>query len=338
MSARCLVRANDLSSCFHDINPLIPKGAKDMAVLFELKGSTLTIAHTTGCVYKSELAVSNPENSIETAIVMYKNLSDFIPNNGEIDIEIEAFGITLSDEDFTIQLPRGYSEIHLPDFPDVSYTTIETNTFTQGLLDLLNLGLANLYSVDKPIHVYGDISVLKYPNMQAQARTQGLPFKGLITPEHAKLLARFHPQEFYTDGTETLYMRKQGAYLVLPIQPLIEDNNFLNLMSRVDNPVTLSFDKYVDQVRSMAKLGKKLVCTITIYSDGILTKASADNVSIEAKTNVIGGEVLKVVQLPIDLWLALLKVVGNGKAQILYGEDCICLRTYSIILLVRALI
>lgn len=338
MSSGITVRAYVLRKALSDVSPLFPSGSHTIPMLFKLSGSDLTICCTTGCIYVNTLEVSNPDNENWEITVIYKNLLDFIAKEGQVTLSHAPHGLDLSNASFAVTLPAGYSVITPPELPNVGYRDVTHTGYIPGLDKLVNMGLGNLYSVDKPIHMYGQVSVLKFPNVQVQARTPGLDVNALMAPEHVKLLTRFNPEAWYTNNMDILILRRDRAYLELPIEAVREENNFVKQMDGLSEPVTIDLDGYLDKLRSMSKVSPRGRCKLVILNTGLETTVSQDNLTLSTYIGSRDGKVLSATYLPVPLWLSMVKAADGTQAQVLYKGDIVCLRTQAIIILARALV
>lgn len=338
MSAGITLRAYVLRKALNDVSPLFPTGSHTFPMLFKLSGSDLTLVCTTGCVYANTLEVSNPDNENWEITVIYKNLLEFITAEGLVTITHASYGVELSGDGYTINLPAGYSVITPPVFPEVGFTAVTHTGYIPGLDALVSMGLGSLYAADKPVHMYGQVSVLKFPNVQVQARTPGLDITALMSPEHVKLLTRFGADSWYTNNSDVLILKRDRAYMELPIEAIHEENLFVKQMEGLSAPVTLDLEHYLDKLRSMSKLNARGRCKLVIRETGVETSVNQDNLSIATAIGSKDGRVLSAVYLPLPLWMSMVKAAGNAKAQILYKGDIVCLRTQAIIILARALV
>lgn len=318
------------------LTPLFPKGSSTVPIGIDVTGNILTLTCTQGCYFQSTIEISNADNIVKTATVLYCNVTEFVPSVGELYLEFLPFGLKVSGSGFDVVFPHAYSLINKVKFPDVDYETIPTTGYTAGLKYLLNMNLSSIYMSEKPIHIYRDVSVLKYPSMYVQVRTVGLPFYGTVTPEHVKLICRFAGTEVYADNPDYLLFRRNDSYLQVPRKTLSEENTFLRNMEGLSDPVTLDFDKYLERLRVMNKVGKANV-NLALHKEGLSTSVSFDNITLTDHINKTDSEVVKAFHLPMAVWLSVVKACGSGYVQILYRSDVVCLRTQYIIILVRVL-
>lgn len=338
MSAGITLSSYELRKCLTDLSPLLTAGSRTIPVLFKCDGSELHIACTTGCFYRDTIAVSNPDGESWESTVVYKNLLNFVHSSGDVSIIHETFGITIEGEDYTITLQNGYSTITLPNIEGVEFIPIDSSQYVVGLHALMNLGLDKIFADDKPYHLYGDVAVLKYPSIQAQARTPGLRLVAVISSEHVKLLSKFGPTEFATNNVDRIVCKRKSAYLELPMDVKREDNHTLELLDGMSDPVTVSLNGVLDKLRSIEKLDPKGRCKIVLYANGFSVSMRSDRTEICSNFGHTEGAVLSVLYLPIALLLAMVKASGNSTAQFLFKGDLLCLRTQNIIIVVRALV
>lgn len=335
MSAKCVIDAKSLLTALWDINDVTPKGTKAVPVLFDLSGTNLNVYCSTGCLYRCALPVSNPDNLVGSVTVLYQKITDFIDSTETTTVSFEQYGLHLESQSVSLTLPIAFSSVTAEEPPEVRYTKIGNSLYSQNLSDLLNLSLASLYAVDRSVEIAESVAYLRYPNVQVKVRTDGLAFRAAITAEHVKLMLRFNPTEYYCNNVDTLILKRTNATLQLPVKPIADQGSFEKLQSYVDNPIRMSWAAYINQLRSMSKLGKKLRCKVTALENGIATETTSDNVTISVVTGD-GGEVKKVFMLPLDLWLSLAKPFSKSQMEFLYGEELICLRNPYMIILLRA--
>lgn len=338
MSSGVSVGTFVLRKALGDISPLFPSGTHTVPVLFQLRGNALLMACTTGCLYINTLSVSNTDNESWEATVVYKNLLDFLPKDGSVTITHAPFGLNFRGEGCSIDLPVGYSIITPPEIPNGDYADVTSNGYVSGLRYLIGMNLGTLYAADKPINLYGDIAVLKYPNIQIQVRTPGLGLFATLAVEHVRLLMRFEPEEWYTNNVDMLVLKRKQAYLELPMEPISEENKFVELLAGMSDPITLDFEHYLDKLRSMQKTSARGRCKLVLRESGLTTSVSHENITISTTMGDEESKVVSTLYMPMDLWLAMVRAAGSGKAQVLFREDVLCLRTQAIIIVVRALV
>ena len=338
MSSGILIDVKVLRSCLEDLRPMFGKGNNLIPVLFKVKGNTLTVCCTSGCVYVNKLPITN-ESGISTELTaQYRNILDFLPKLGIVNLAIESYGLVISGEGTQIQLPVGYSIITEPESYNVSFIDVDARTFPVGINSLLNIGLSGIYKVEKPFNIYGNISVIKYPNVIAQARTPGLSVGVTLTQDYAKLLSKFNPDKVYSNGVDSLVLKRDSATLELPAEPLKEENDFLKYMEGLSVPIRLNVEHYVDRLRNMNNLGNNVRAKITIFDDGVRVTAEQDNVSIAYDLGDCSGKLQRVFYLPMLLYMSVVKALGNTTVEFLYGKEILCLRSPSLIIIARAIV
>lgn len=338
MSTGVLVAAKDLRACLEDLRPLFGKGTNLIPVLFKIKDDVLTVCCTSGCIYKNKLKVVNENNTSAEITALYRNILDFLPKSGDIKIDIASFGLILTGDGTSIQLPVGYSLITEPESRDLPFVPIDAKTFPIGIHSLINIGLAGIYKIEKPLNIYGDITTLKYPNVIAQARTPGLKIGVNITQDFAKLFARFNPDSIYSNEVDSIVLKRGNATLEIPAEPLIESNDFLQYMEGLSKPLRLDIEHYVDRLRNMNNLGNAIRAKIVLFDDGLRVQAGHDNMHISYDLGGCTGTISKVFYLPMVLYMSIIKALGNTTIEVLYGKETICFRSPSLIIIARAII
>lgn len=338
MSTGVLVSVLDLRECFSDLKPLFSKGDKTLPILLKIKQRTLTVCCTAGCTYVNKMDVVNDANATSELTILYRDLLEFLPKIGQVEIEFNSYGVRLKCTDTVITLPVGYSLITEPTRKDVQFVPVESFGYSKGLLDLLNINLASLYKKEKPVNIYGALSVLKYPNVLMQVRTPGLPISVSLTPDFVKLFIKFRPEEVYSNNVDSVILKRSTAFLEIPAEPLRDTNNFTHVLEGLGNPIRVDIEHYCDKLRSMSSLGNNLQASLTLHENGLRCRVEHDNISIAVDLGDCSSDVAYVCKLPFNLFFNMMKVMGNSYIEILYGEQKLCLRNQATIIVAHVII
>ena len=336
MSSGIIVDIKDLRSCFEDLRPLFGKGDKLLPILVKVSKDVLTICCTAGCVYVDKIQLPQNVDKGGEITVLYRNILDFIPKSGKLTLSIEPYGLIVKGDDVNIKLPVGYSLITEPARKLVGFEKVDTFGYVKGLSDLLNVGLPSLYKKEKPVQVYKQLSVLRYPNVAVQVRTPGLPVNVSLTQDFVKLFIKFRPTEIYYNGSDAVVLKRDTAYLEIPAESLNESNTFLNLMNNLGNAITLDIEHYADKLRNLNLLGNNIRAKLTFFSAGVKCSVEHDNITIETNLGDCSGVPNYVCYLPMALYYNLIKVMGNTKIEFLYGDQKLCLRNQAIVIVAHA--
>lgn len=340
MSTELTVNSKALLQALNVISYLIPKGINTVPLGVTLKDNVLRLTCKAGCIYTNDITVENMDNKEYSISVLYHNIVPLVPTSGNMCLEFTQAGLSMHNDYFETLLPVGYSIVtEVDDKIKCGYfQPVSNQAYKVGISKLLNMNLDKLYERVKPIYVFRDISVLKYPNVHVQVRTTGLPFTGILDIEHAKLIEKFDPSEVCSQNRDMLVLRNENAYLQLPINSNVGENTFTKLMDDLANPVTLDLTGYLERMRNASKLAPKASCRITLYESGLKSTISVENVTTSISTGDTTTKVVQVVTLPIQVWLTFLKAVGSGMVQFLSGGQKLCMRTQSIIILAHVIL
>lgn len=332
------VKCSLLKSCLSDLTPLFSKGSSIVPVGFSVNKSVLTIVCNNKCSYLNSIELDEEVIGVQEVVVQYKNILDYLPNTGTIDIEIQSNGIYLSNESVSLTLPAGYSEYKTIETKGLNFKPIVSTGYLSGLKALLNCNLVSLTKMEKPITVYQQLSVVKYPQLLVQARTMGLPFSGVFTPELINLIVKFQPTEVCDDSPTFVLFKRKDAYLQVSREPVTSANNFMDYMKDLSDPIQFDMQGYAEKVRCMTKLGNNCECTVVLHSNGLSSSITQEGVTVSNKLGDCNSEVKKVFKLPIGIWNLCIRALEDSTAQILYGGDKVCLRTQSIIIIARVML
>ena len=330
--------ARELYACLEDLRPLFGKGNNLIPVLFKVKADKLIVCCTSGCIYYNRVSVINEGNYSGEITVQYKNILDFIPKSGEVELQFHSYGLVFSSNDADIKLPIGYSIVTEHELKDIDFIPVDSQNFRIGINNMLNMGLSTIYKTEKNINIYGNVSTLMYPNVILQARTPGLPLAVTLTQDFAKHLSRFAPKAIASNKVDSVILKRDDAYLEIPAEPLKEENNFMKHMNGLSEPLRLDTEHYIDKLRNMSKLGNNVRAKLAIFKDGVRVTVEQDNISISSDLGNCSDSVLKVLYLPLSLYISMFKALGSTVIEMLYGKEIICLRSPALIIIARAIL
>lgn len=329
------VRAQDLQACLSQIVPLVPKGTMYVPLGLHVHNNLLVVTCLQGCVFQSHIPVDS--NEIMSASIMYRDVTPLLPRSGDVTLKFATNFLELAASGVSVSFSSSYSVVAEQEFEEYDYTDMLSEDYLYNLRTLLGMNLDSIYKAVKPIHSYGKVSLLKFPNTIVQVRTSGLPINCTLDAEHVKLLLRFRPTKVHRDGFMITFLNN-SAVLQLPCKDNVDGNNFTDMLTDLGEPIVLNIDGYLEKVRNLSKALPKGKCTIVVHKEGVNTKLSADNTHANVSVGDAHSEVLQVVSLPTQIWLAFLKALGNSKIQILVGGGKLCLRNNSLVILTRVLL
>lgn len=329
------VDAYKLRKCLQYLAPMFPKGTTEITIGLNLSKGKLTLTCTTGCVLQAIFDVDSQDTATAT-VIYYTTIGSFLPGEKNINIEFLPTGVILSGDGFEVTLPMGYSTVTTYDFGDVkNVKEITTKAYQENLNTLLSMNLDKLYSKVKPVTIYENLAVIKYPNTWVQTRSTGLSFVGSLDPDHVKLLCKFEPKRLSAADANSLWLQNDVATLRLPCNTNCEENNFASMLDKLGEPVTVSITGFVEKLRNAAKCDPKGSTKIALYPEGFKASLGAGNVSMSIKVGDCSDSVIAVMHIPTQMLLAFTKAMGSGTVQILYGGDLLCLRNQSMVILTR---
>lgn len=335
MSNAVTVNVSDFRSVLNTLHVLVPKGETSMPIGVYVKSEKLTIVCVQGCVYQSEITVDNASEYSIT--VMYRDISPILPTTGTIELEFTVTGILVSGEGFDASFPAAYSVVEKFDFSDIKYTEILSYVYHGGLKTILNVGLEKLYGTVSQIAIFDSIALQKLPNIWVQTRATGLQVNAVVDTDHASLLLKFDPTHVSDQYEGVLTFKEKQSVLQIPCKAPQDRSTILGLLDGMEKATRVGIGSYLERLKSVVKFGSKEHCKIAIHDGGIKSTLTHENSSVSITSGNVTTPIIAVVELPIQLWLSILKALGNDHIEILYGGGKLCLRTPFTIIVVRVL-
>ena len=337
MSSILTLKASDVRRAFSALTPLFPKGSSNMSVGLHLSKGHLKVVCLQGVVYQADIPVDD-ELAIADATIIYYNITPLLPSIDNVYMEFTPMSVRLFGDDFETEFQLGYSVVEVQDFSKLVFSNIISNVYADGFSTIQHLGLEKLYNLPSPVIVMKDVAIQKYPNTWVQVRTSGLPFDATLDITHVNLLLKFAPKEVCTSIPNTLVFKNANALLQIPYKRNVDNNNILSLMQDLGEPITINIKRYLEKLKSMARVDTHSKCKISLFADGMKSTINYENTSISVSTGNCYGEAIKVCHLPMRMWLNYLNNIGAENIQILVGGDKLCLRTQSTIIITHALL
>jgi len=337
MSSVVRLKASNLRKVLTTIKPLFPKSTTEIPLGLQMSNGKLNIVCLQGLVFQSTIPVDDVL-ALNTATILYHDISTLLPSEGDIDIEFTPTHIYVYAKDFDVKFPVGYSVVEEQDFSKLAFSSINNSGFVEGFSRLLNMNLEKLMNQVSPIVVRNGLALQRFHNIWVQVRTTGLTFNAVLSTDHIKLLNKFVPSEVCTSIPGTLVFRNSTGILQLPCKPDNDTSKVTELMNDLGEPVNLHIRSYLERVKQIAKLDTKAHCNITLYKEGLKTTVSNNQVELSVKLGNTEHDVLQVCKLPIQLWITLLRGLDADIIQVLIGGGKICLRTGSTVILARVLL
>lgn len=331
-----IVQTKALRKTFTELKNFFVKGSYTLAVHFETVDDKLYISTGSNCLYRKGLEMKESiANTSATVTVI--DLQYCLGDSDLTTLEFLPTGIRLENENAALMLNNAYSTVpKLPNLDDVSYFDINTEHICAGLKTLTNVRLSALYKKESPIHIYQNVAVLKYPNVWIATQTIGFQLSTILSAEHCKLMEIIEPTRIGMYSTDYLVAANDSTLLMLPCKEVNDSYEIPNMIADMSGPYRQEWTQYLGQLSALEKTKVPFV-SIGLYEHGINTSAQKDGLDMNFRCGVTTGKLLTSFTVPLQLWFTCLKAINTELLEILYKEDTVCLRTTSVIIVLRVL-
>lgn len=330
-----IVFTKDLREAFSELKHFFVKGSQTLAVNFEVIDDRLCLSTGSNCLYLKWIPVKSPNNFSVTVAVI--DLQFCLGDDEFTSLEFTPKGIKLENANISLLLSNAYSTVpRLPDISNVTFSAVNTEHVCSGLKTLTNVRLGAIYKKDNSIHIYDSTSILKYPNVWIVSQTLGLQFNAIVSAEHCRLIEAIGPTEFGFYNNEHIAVRNANTTLVFPCQKLSKENDISGMLKDMSKPRRYLLTQYLGQISMLEKMKVPHV-SIGLYEYGLTTNATKDNIDMKFKCGEVDNNLLRTFTVPLALWSACIKALNSDLIEILYKEDTLCMRTASVIILLRVL-
>lgn len=337
MSEYLGIDASIFKKVLTNLGNLFPKGSISMPVGIHISKGNMDVVCAQGCVYQATVPIDDYD-AVYDVTILYHDVTPLLNGRNELQMKFTVNSVVLKGQDFEVEFPFGYSDVPTRDFKNLNFKAINSYTYLDSFQKVINMSLDKLYGKISPIHILNDVALQKYGNTWVQVRTTGLPLDATMDIEHVKFILKFVPTDVCVSIQNTVVFRNRYAVVQLPCKRNMDKTLITELMQDMSAPVTLNIKSYSERVKNISKLDLKQHCKITVFEAGIKTSINFNNTVASVSAGNIEGAVVKVFELPIQLWLAFLKGLSDDTIQILTGGNKICLRTQSVIIVTHALL
>lgn len=331
------IRAADLRRVLFDISPLLPSATLDTPIGMHLHGDKLCITCLQGCVYQATINVLDDNENIADITILYHDIASLVPNEGSVLLEFLPIGLNVVGSDFSVTFQVGYSTVEEQIIDATHYKDISYANYADGLTTLTKCNLDKLFKINVPILVDNAVSVMKFPNVWIQTRTTGLTFSSVLDVAHVKVLIKFKPSHVDDSKPGVLTFKNDIAFLQIPTKNNNDKVRVVDLLNDLSEPVRLNLEHYLDRLKEASKSESKAHCNISVYEHGLITAIKTQGTAVSVHCGDTTGKLINVINLPVQVWLALLRCVDSPDVEILVGGAKFCIRTTTLVIVARAL-
>jgi len=314
---------------------LIPKGQTTVPLRVQLKGGKLSFLVRGTCTYHAAISVSTDE--VADVTVNFLEVSEYIPVDATVDVEIAgSSGIRIESNAVCLILVPAYSTVDDIDLPDCSWKSLENSSLLIALHTLAGTGLEGLYKTSPPLEMFGNLALLKYPNIYVQMRAPDLGMSVAMTQECAKYVHKFAPSSYALLSNDTLVFKKYETLLYVPVKCINSGTTCKDLIPEGGVSLRLDLDGFLSRLSALRKLNADR-CGISLYNKGLTVSVSVDMSSITTSVGDRESGFLASFMLPMQLAYICFRLLGNSLCEILYKEGVLCLRTPTLVIVVHVL-
>lgn len=335
MSTVLGVKSSDLNKMCTILKNLVPSGSVEIPLGISVENGTLKLICTQGVVYVGTCETEFSGN-VSTNILYY-DITPLLNSTGDVSITFNNNDVTFDGDGFSAKFALSYSVVTEPDIPEIHLHDVDPNQYLTGIKNILGAGFNKLYGMQSPIIFLGNIALQKFPNTWLQTRVSSLDLQAILDFDHVKLLSIFCPTKISLTDEGSLVLVNSKGILMLPYKPVVDASNITMLLKDMKPAAQVNIAHYLDRLKNMSKLNSKANCMISVNAQGLRSAIKNANSTLTAYAGNIGGEILKVFYLPIQLWLCILKGLQSEYIEVLLGGDKVCLRTQSVIIVTHVL-
>lgn len=257
------VDSKDLRRMFADLRPVLKQALDGGLLGINVEGGFLIFTAKAGIIYERRFPCNVPGPAYAT--VLYKDISDFLPNTGPALIDIEEKAVSIRTAQFSTTFKAAYGEVRpyvrrCKDPKPVLSGTYLKLAQNFGELAPVSRGLKTESSVVlKP-----PFAICKYPTIWLE-----VPYAGFVTSisqKELRTIANFNPK-YYALGEDAVEFQNGPAILAVPRSPIGDVKNCSQILVDPSPAVPLPDFNPQEQCASLARAAKG-PCKLTCCADG----------------------------------------------------------------------
>ena len=326
------VNASDIKAAFVEMKPLFKSVDTCNALGFTVHDHVLYITCNAGVVYERQVVVD--QVGPYTITVLYQDLSEIIPARGVLSINLEPLFVEISSDfmSSTLQQANGVVSRYKP--RNKPFAPISPS-YVQSLADLFG----NTSPISKALKREAAV-VFKPPYARMEYTTFWLECSNdqldiTMSLTQLKALAAFKPTEFSTSA-DAIEFRKGPALLAVPRNSPCESSCVQDLLQAPVAHGVLQGSTYLTRIQQFWRSVGAGECRCYIYKDGIDLVVSRPKVQSHLK---IGDctELITSFSTFMEYIQMLFTIIGTANAEVIRGNNYLCLRTATVSMLLSTL-
>ena len=335
MLAGVVLKSSVLKSLFSDLSSLIPAGAKNVPVGFNLSKGVLRVTCNALCNYEAEISVNSTDTVLVT--VLYSSLQDLVSNEGESTLELQEMGINVISGDVTRFFKVAHSMVSPIEYGDLNWKTIGSSYAISALRMLAKTPLVSLYKKEPPVDVFNELAILKYPNIWVQARVPGFPCNVTFTQDCIKVISAFSPKQLCMYNNDYVVFGKPGAKLFVPVKMCTDVSTIAQLIPKDGKCVRLGMGKFGNSLR-LLKLSGCSRASISMFEKAIVVQGNTEDGNVRLRLGSDESKFFCSFDLPVELLMFCFNLFTDCLVDLIYKEGVLCIRNQDLVLVVRALV
>ena len=342
MPARITIKQTDLLKVLDDLKLLQQYSSESVLVRLELdvkKSKLLIDSKSYAYNYRNEVSVTVlSEGYICTTVLLPPN-ADLWSGVSTITLEDKDNTVRLYTDFVTLVLDNAYEVLERYKLPVCDFE--EVSEELQDCRTLLNASkLGKLLKKQQNIDILSGRGMLRYNNAWVQLSMHmilGDTLDFAISPDELRRVVSFMPTHIGFIYHTKLVLKRESAYLVLPITTASSTQVISTLSKTKSKPSTLTkvtLGDYAKRLSSYCKLTDAL-CNITLYNSGISTSLPGKSISVQASCGT-KDTVVEALRIPIDIWVTALSLFKDSEVEIWTEGKIIWIKKYNLITAIHA--
>lgn len=258
-----IVEARDLRRMFSDLRPVLKQSLDGGLLGINVENGFLIFTAKAGLIYERRFPCTVPGPAYAT--VLFKDIADFLPNQGPAAIDIEEKAVSIRTAQFSTTLASAYGEVRPYVRRCKDPKPVQTGTYLKLAQIFQELApVSRSLKSESSIIFEPPFAICKYPTVWLEVPYSG--FTTSISSKELRTIANFNPKHFAL-GEDAVEFHNGAAILAAPRTPVGQTTNCTDILKDPEPAKPLPTFGCLEECTSLSRAAKG-PCKLTCYSDG----------------------------------------------------------------------
>lgn len=315
----------------------VAKALKAVSICMTYSDGKLYFTVNRGIVYQKSIDCISAVDTVSlSSVVSYLDISEFLPDDGEVTLEFIDTSIVCQSEECRVTFKQSEALLSKTDNPSLEGAVpFDSANFNKVVATIVHLSpLERMYKRSALINFMSTYASVQYPTFWVRVASPDL--KCTLTMDEAKLLRTFVPKSYRIEK-DVMYLFTTDEFLVLPCTTALDESAFMDILQDMGSIAFLDATGVYSKLERAQRIFGSGEVTVYAKEKGVLIRITRKDIDTEVIIgDVTQGETLCTFHILIEFLTLAFNLLGEGTFEILYKGGTLCLRNKTISMLISA--